>query len=75
MVYRLLVKQEGISMKIHSGAKKRFRLKPGGKIKRKKRGLRHILTNKSSKRKRHLGMMDHVHVSNVKEVKRMLGAR
>jgi len=50
-------------MKTHSGAKKRFRLKPGGKIKRKKKGLRHILSNKSSKRKRKLGMMDHVHAS------------
>jgi large subunit ribosomal protein L35 len=67
--------RRGDSMKTHSGAKKRFRLKPGGKIKRKKRGLRHILSNKSSKRKRHLGMMDHVHPSDVKEVKRMLGVR
>jgi len=62
-------------MKTHSGAKKRFRLKPGGKIKRKKKGLRHILSNKSSKRKRHLGMMTHVHESDVKAVKRMLGVR
>ena len=62
-------------MKTHSGAKKRFRLKPGGKVKRKKKGLRHILSNKSSKRKRKLGLMDHVHASDVKEVKRMLGVR
>lgn len=64
-----------MKMKTHSGAKKRFRLKPGGKIKRKKRGLRHILVNKSSKRKRHLGMMDHVDKSNEKEIKRLLGVR
>lgn len=62
-------------MKTHSGAKKRFRLKPGGKIKRKKKGLRHILSNKSSKRKRKLGLMDHVHASNEKEVRRLLGVR
>ncbi len=62
-------------MKTHSGAKKRFRLKPGGKVKRKKRGLRHILVNKSSSVKRKLGMMTHVHESNIKEVKRLLGVR
>lgn len=67
--------ERGDSMKTHSGAKKRFRLKPGGKIKRKKRGLRHILSNKSSKRKRHLGMMAHVDPADSKEVKRMLGVR
>lgn len=62
-------------MKTHSGAKKRFRLKASGKIKRKKRGLRHILENKSSKRKRKLGQMDYVDSTSVNEIKRMLGAR
>lgn len=62
-------------MKTHSGAKKRFRLKPGGKIKRKKRGLRHILSKHSSKVKRKLGMMTHVDKADEKEVKRLLGVR
>lgn len=62
-------------MKTHSGAKKRFRLKPGGKVKYKKKGLRHILSNKSSKRKRQLGPKGHIHPSDIKEVKRMLGVR
>ena len=46
-----------MKLKTHSGAKKRFRPKPGGKIKYKKQGMRHKLERKSSKRKRHLGLM------------------
>ena len=59
-------------MKSHSGAKKRFRLKPSGKVKRKKRGLRHILENKSSKRKRHLTLMSHVDKTQEKTIKKLL---
>ena len=59
-------------MKSHSGAKKRFRLKPGGKVKRKKRGLRHILENKSSKRKRHLTLMAYVDKTQEKTIKSLL---
>lgn len=62
-------------MKTHSGAKKRFRLKPSGKIKRKKKGLRHILENKSSKRKRHLGKMDYVSQEDQNNILKLLGAR
>ena len=61
--------------KTHKGAAKRFRLKSSGLIKRKKRGLRHILSNKSSKRKRHLGQMTFVHSSDTKGVKRQLACR
>ena len=61
--------------KTHKGASKRFRLKSSGLIKRKKRGLRHILSNKSSKRKRHLGMKTFVHFSDSAGVKRQLGLR
>lgn len=60
--------------KTHKGAQKRFRLKPNGSVKRKKKGLRHMLSNKSSKRKRALGQMTTVHSSNLKAVKRQLGA-
>ena len=41
-------------MKSVSGAKKRFRLTGSGKIKRQKAYASHILTKKSSKRKRNL---------------------
>lgn len=41
-------------MKSHSGAKKRLKKTGSGKIKRKKAYRRHILTKKTSKRKRHL---------------------
>ena len=59
--------------KTHKGAKKRFRLKASGVAKRKKKGLRHILVNKSSKRKRQLGKMTYVHKSDLKSVKKQLG--
>ena len=38
-------------MKGHSGAKKRFRVTKGGRIKIAHQGKNHILTKKSSKRK------------------------
>jgi large subunit ribosomal protein L35 len=41
-------------MKSHSGAAKRFKKTGGGGFKRKQSHLRHILTKKSTKRKRHL---------------------
>ena len=61
-----------LKAKTHKGAAKRFRLKSSGGIKRKKRGLRHILSNKSSKRKRKLGLTAMVHLSDSKAVKRQL---
>lgn len=41
-------------MKSHSGAKKRFKLTASGKVKRTKAGKNHILTKKTTKRKRGL---------------------
>ena len=41
-------------MKTKRGAAKRFRLSSTGKVKRSKAFKRHILTSKSTKRKRHL---------------------
>lgn len=41
-------------MKSHSGAKKRFKETGNGKIKRKKANKGHLLTKKTSKRKRQL---------------------
>lgn len=59
-------------MKTHSGAKKRFKLLKSGKVKRGQAGMRHLLSHKSSKRKRHLG--DHLCVSsaNILQLKRQL---
>ena len=62
-----------VKIKTHKGAQKRFRLKANGLVKRKKRNLRHILSNKSSKRKRQLGKMTYVHSSDVSSVKKQLG--
>lgn len=41
-------------MKTHKSAAKRYKITAGGKIKYKKQGLRHILTKKTTKRKRNL---------------------
>ena len=59
-------------MKTHSGAKKRFRLTPGGKIKRKQLYVRHLLVNKSSKRKRQLGKTAYVSPTNLPAVRKLL---
>ncbi|MBK6282334.1 MAG: 50S ribosomal protein L35 [Draconibacterium sp.] len=56
-------------MKTNSGAKKRFRITGSGKIKRKHAYKSHILTKKSTKRKRNLTywtMIDKTNESNVK---------
>lgn len=57
-------------MKIHKGASKRLRVRAGGSIKRRKCGLRHLLSHKSSKRKRHLGQMTTLHSANKYQVDR-----
>ncbi len=41
-------------MKTRKSAAKRYRVTAGGKIRYKKQGLRHILSKKSTKRKRRL---------------------
>ena len=58
-------------MKTNSGAKKRFALTGSGKIKRKHAFKSHILTKKTTKRKRnltHIGLVDKVDVNNVKQL-------
>jgi large subunit ribosomal protein L35 len=59
-------------MKTKSGAAKRFRVQGSGGIKRSRAFLRHILTKKSTKRKRHLCGTTQVDASNVAAVKAML---
>lgn len=62
-------------MKTNSGAKKRFRLTGTGKIKRKHAYKSHILTKKSTKRKRNLGYWTTVDSTNVSNVKLMLNMK
>jgi len=59
-------------MKSNSGAAKRFKRTGSGGYKRGQSHLRHILTKKSSKRKRQLGEMLDIHANDVRMVRRML---
>ncbi|MFA6941154.1 MAG: 50S ribosomal protein L35 [Clostridiaceae bacterium] len=59
-------------MKSHRGAAKRFKITGTGKLKRAKAFKSHILTKKSSKRKRHLRKTDYVDVTVEKTIKKML---
>jgi large subunit ribosomal protein L35 len=62
-------------LKTNSGAKKRFRLTGTGKIKRKHAYKSHILTKKSTKRKRNLGHWTIIDKTNVDSVKLMLNMK
>ena len=59
-------------MKTKSGAKKRFRVRPGGTVKRGQAFKRHILTKKSTKNKRHLRGAVAVHDTDMGRIKQML---
>jgi large subunit ribosomal protein L35 len=59
-------------MKTNSSAKKRFTVTGSGKVKRAKAFKNHILTKKSTKRKRALGNDAIVDVTNMSNVKFML---
>ena len=59
-------------MKTHRGAAKRFGVTGGGRIRRNKAYASHILTKKSTKRKRHLRGTTAVHESDTRAVKQML---
>ncbi len=62
-------------MKSHRGARKRFSITGTGKVKRAKAGKSHILTKKSSKRKRNLRRSTTVAVrGEEKNLKRLLQA-
>ena len=62
-------------MKTNSGAKKRFKLTGTGKIKRKHAYKSHILTKKSTKRKRNLGYWTIIDKTNLDNVKLMLNMK
>ena len=59
-------------LKTNRGAATRFRKTGSGGYKRGQSHLRHILTKKSSKRKRQLGSPAGVHEADVAMVRRML---
>jgi len=59
-------------MKTKKGAAKRFRVRGSGSIKRSRAYMRHILTKKSTKRKRHLRGTTEVHATNKRAVRAML---
>ncbi len=59
-------------MKTKRGAAKRFKLTGSGKLKRSKAFTSHILTKKSTKRKRGLRQSDIVDASDFKSIKRIL---
>jgi large subunit ribosomal protein L35 len=59
-------------MKTKSSAKKRFRVRPGGTVKRGQAFKRHILTKKTTKNKRHLRGSVSVHETNMVSMAAML---
>lgn len=59
-------------MKTHSGAKKRFNLTKNGKVKRAHAFASHILTKKTTKRKRGLRQGAYADVTNAATVREMI---
>ncbi len=59
-------------IKTHRGAAKRFKATGSGKLKMSKSFRRHILTSKSSKRKRQLRQSEIVDHTNMKSLERLL---
>ena len=59
-------------MKTKSGAKKRFRVRGSGSVKRSQAFKRHILTKKSTKSKRQLRGSAAVHSTNMDSVRDMM---
>ncbi len=59
-------------LKTHKGASKRFKKTATGKVERRHSGLRHILSSKAKKRKRHLGKATLVSDGDLAKVKRMI---
>ena len=59
-------------MKTHRASAKRFKLTGTGKVKRAKAFKSHIVTKKSSKRKRNLRKTGYVSVAQEKTIKKLL---
>jgi large subunit ribosomal protein L35 len=62
-------------VKTNSSAKKRFKVTGSGQITFQKAFKRHILTKKSTKRKRNMRIDGTVHKTNLRFVKRLLGMK
>ena len=62
-------------MKTHSGAKKRFKVTGGGKVKARHAFTSHILEKKSPKRKRRLGKAAVISPHDTKQVRSLLGGK
>jgi large subunit ribosomal protein L35 len=62
-------------VKTNSSAKKRFKVTGTGKITHQKSFKRHILTKKSTKRKRNMRKDGEVHHANLDFVKRLLALK
>ncbi|MBI2299809.1 MAG: 50S ribosomal protein L35 [Armatimonadetes bacterium] len=58
--------------KSRSSATKRFKITGSGKITRRRGRFAHLLTKKSSKRKRVVGAEEQIHGADAKAVRRML---
>jgi large subunit ribosomal protein L35 len=59
-------------MKTHRGAAKRFKKTGTGRVKRWHAFMSHILTKKTSKKKRHLRQADLISKADEKRIKRLL---
>lgn len=59
-------------LKTHRGAAKRFRLTKSGKVKRAKAYKSHILTKKSTKRKRNLRKTGYVSAVEEKNIRKLI---
>lgn len=59
-------------IKTHRGAAKRFSLTKNGKVKMNKSNRRHILTKKSTKRKRKLRMQAYCSSANASVIKKLI---
>ena len=59
-------------MKTKKSAAKRFRVRPGGSVKRGQAFKRHILTKKTTKNKRHLRGGVQVHESDLNSIRAMM---
>ncbi|HWV57765.1 MAG TPA: 50S ribosomal protein L35 [Longimicrobiales bacterium] len=59
-------------MKSNRSAAKRFKISGSGRVKRRRAMLRHILTKKAPKRKRHLRKPTLVAAAEQKRIKRLL---
>jgi large subunit ribosomal protein L35 len=59
-------------MKTKSGAAKRFRVRGSGSVKRSHAYLRHILTKKTTKRKRNLRGMETINASDMGHIRAMM---